>query len=319
MCRDAALAVELRRYIECPATHTGSILDIEQGLVSADKWSLDKLLSTICASDGVLAVGIAECSKYIESLCRGPAQIYLICVCVRLTIGGVDVYILCIALLVDNYAVVELRAEVVEADCHILVVDSRECLCKRSSGSQRPLHAVEVTTKRSVKDNAATGSHNADVVGNNICWTITQTGRATQHGCRSDVPLDVSARSYQVLAEVGVVVVTQTRHNRELFFNIICVLGISSNLTLVAVEVAKNIAAHSLSPRSTATPSAVGQSLVHPTRGCRDTCRKQRVVCKVVGVHQVEICHLLTARIALICAKEGILAEVVVIHNHRHI
>ena len=103
---------------------------------------------------------------------------------------------------------VELRTEVVEADCHILIVDSRECLCKRSSCGQCPLHTVKVATKWGVKDDAATGSHNADIVGNNICRAIAQTGRATHYCCRCDVPLDMSARSYQLLAEVGIVVIS---------------------------------------------------------------------------------------------------------------
>ena len=128
--RYAALAVELCRNIKCPLAHTRSVLDVEQGLKAADKWSLDKLLATIGTGDCILAVCIAESCKYIKTLSWISAQVGLICICVGLAIGGVDMYVIGIALLVDNNAVEQLSAEVVEADGHIVVVHRSECLRK---------------------------------------------------------------------------------------------------------------------------------------------------------------------------------------------
>ena len=274
MCRYAALAIELCGNIKGPLTHTGSILDVKQCLVATYKWSLNKLSASVWAVDSVLAIGIAEGGEDVQSLGWGPTQIYLVGVCVRLAVGSIDVDIVCIVLLVHDNAMVELCAEVVKANGHILIVHSRECLGKRASCSQCLLHTVKGAVKWLVKNNAATSCHNADIICNDVSRAVTHTCRAAQNGCRGDVPLDVSARGKEVLAEVGVIVVASASNNGELLLDVVCVLSVCAHLAFVAIKVAQNIVLVAISPYAITTPCAVCKSLSNPARGCCKTCGK---------------------------------------------
>ena len=76
LSRYATLAIELCCNVECPLAHTGSILDVKQCLIATYEWSLNKLLCAIGASNGILAICIAECGKNVQSLGWSPACKY---------------------------------------------------------------------------------------------------------------------------------------------------------------------------------------------------------------------------------------------------
>ena len=229
----------------------------------------------------------------------------------------VDADRLGIVLLIGHHRVVELRAEVVEAQGRVVASRQREGLRKASPDGQRLLHAVERPARAGHggvvgNHDGASGGQDADVIRDDVRRAVTQTRRTAENGRRRDVPLDMAPRRQEETVVVVVVVAPDTGHERELVLYIIGILGIGAHLAFVAVE-------HVVTQRRVGDPrrgiaqilAVIGEAPLHPDV-------ERRAVGEPVGVHQVARDGVFVAAV-VVQSEVGRLVEVVEVDDERDV